>query len=119
MIKFSVVRNFLTYEGDRPTNVMEAYAISVEKWKSLVLLFEDGHNVYGKGVLTCGFCMLYYRDNCSGCPISRKTGQRNCRGTPHEEFSNDLFLPEKLIVARKELQFLQYLKDELGEEGVE
>ena len=79
------------------------------------------------GTEHCALCEKYFlRPNCSGCPVSSRTGFGNCDATPYEAAA-DAFecwesteaKPEKLkwrVAAQAELDFLKSLLPASSEE---
>jgi len=35
------------------------------------------------GSHTCPLCQIYLHNECEGCPVYRDTGERYCKGSPH------------------------------------
>ena len=31
----------------------------------------------------CALCIMFYYDDCMGCPVNRRTGQTKCEGSPY------------------------------------
>jgi len=105
----------LHYSGCEPINDMEAYKISITKWRILRFLtrrkfVDDG------GRLTCGFCMLHSY-NCCSCPIFKKTERIECKETPYERYSyynksDDLDMMNFTIhqSAEDEVKFIESLR---------
>jgi len=59
-------------------NKIKIMQSSVEKWNRILA----GRSSDG-GVLDCPPCRIYYVLMCTGCPISRYTGQKFCKGSPY------------------------------------
>lgn len=79
----------ITYIGPKPTNDQEAAAISVAKWETVADLHREGV-VIVRGAFytdTCGFCMLYVKRGCQGCPvITLGSGGLLCTNTPFTHY---------------------------------
>lgn len=65
----------------------EALLGSIAKWQAIV----DGTGVDRRSK-NCPLCKLFldyslYVSTCQGCPVSERTGQDCCRGTPYERFA--------------------------------
>ena len=97
----------LQYIGPKPTNVAEAWKITLQKWFIIVRCKEfTKWDVSTGGIDTCGLCLLFHVHNCHGCPIEAHTNQGACQGTPYEMYE-DCDDYEKLdIYAKREFQFL-------------
>ena len=92
---------------------------SIHKWA--MIAYFGGKD---KGPRNCPLCEKYFSKDCEGCPISVKTGENCCGGTPYKKWI-DLQLPsprgfyttetkELKEVAKKELYFLCDLYLELN-----
>jgi hypothetical protein len=84
---------------------------SIRKWENIVA----GTGV-DKGVFNCPLCELFWDDDCTGCPVSERTGLMNCRGTPYNMWEaltkrDDATHgdPERIAAAQAELDFLRSL----------
>lgn len=62
---------------------LEALKASIAKWEKNAVAKTTGD--YLKSVKDCPLCGLFYAKDCDGCPISEKTGQTVCEGTPYAE----------------------------------
>ena len=85
---------------------------SIEHWRRLA----DGTNRKGEetGPRSCALCMAFAvgRDSinkCDGCPVSVKTGMKDCRNTPYYAAEAVFGAPTFRAAARKELEFLESL----------
>jgi hypothetical protein len=63
----------------------EALEGSIKKWQDIVDCKTDD-----RGAENCPLCHVF--DNlqnlgCKGCPVSERTGQPHCLGTPYEEWA--------------------------------
>ena len=52
---------------------------SIEKWQLIVV--GTGSD---KGVDNCPLCKEFFHPDCGGCPVSERTGQMCCDGSPYE-----------------------------------
>ncbi len=95
-----------------------AFERSIEKWQFLVNYLKKNSAKYfmlrESGTDTCGLCVKYYREDCSGCLIFKATGRDACGGTPYEAAAHTLKDPTliggaKIDAAKKELSFLKRL----------
>ena len=64
---------------------------SVQKWLDIA----TGHAA-DQGSANCPLCQLFFwrddtEDCCWGCPVSKKTGQTGCRGTPYYQFAGAFY----------------------------
>ena len=64
----------------------------------------------------CPLCLLYFDEECEGCPIMSKTDDGRCRGTPYRDAydawqDNDgtFSSPAFKTAAQKEIDFLKSL----------
>jgi hypothetical protein len=48
-------------------------------------LAEDDPNEILLGPHQCALCRLFYRDECTGCPVRAQTGQDECEDSPYYE----------------------------------
>ena len=107
-VEFARELDELLRSGPWPTTKKGALDDSIRKWEFLV-----EHPDTSNDSETCALCHLYYGDddddrddewqNCDGCPVFEKTGQRDCRGTPWK------FLPDQ-EEAEAMLTFLKSLR---------
>lgn len=92
---------------------LEALKASIEKWErnaAVATLAEA--NIYSS---SCPLCDLYLRladDDCSGCPVSARTREGGCEGSPWEV----AYLTRRAgnldafkVAAREEVAFLKSL----------
>ena len=103
----------------------EALDHSIEKWETIVeKLKEGGYELLNVHAPSCALCAKFFKysddeltENCSGCPVYKKTGNKYCETTPYEKFSEHRIEHNlKLMYAIQELEFLKGLKDEYKEE---
>jgi len=92
----------LVYHGPSAENKRHAAAISIRKWRNLKR-FSIKHQdlIFDAGPTTCGFCHKYYirvsyeermrgeDPSCIGCPIYKITGERLCKNTPYDAYSDE------------------------------
>lgn len=120
---FGIDHGYLEYCGPRPLCDHEGLAISIFKWRRIVVELNQ-FNLYHDGdVDTCGLCLLYnlpskriLDDTCLECLIFKETGKTFCEGTHYYDYvrayDNDDY--EKALVAVKgELAFLEGLWSKL------
>ena len=103
---------------------LKALKGSIRKWERIVE--EKGMD---EGTINCPLCWLYYGSDsgtCVGCPVMKKTGLAECKGTPftdwirhHKEQHLDIFpcavrCEECKKLARRELEFLKSLLPKKG-----
>lgn len=108
---FSVSRyGSLYYDGEKPETPGVALALSEAKWEVIAekAVIEDG------GRTTCGLCMLYYDDNCGGCPIAEYTHTEYCHDTPYYEWIEN----KTKSNAKKELRFIRKVKKHHGKNHI-
>lgn len=82
---------------------------SIEKWEAIVA----GITV-DQGPKNCPLCWSFYsrRRSCSGCPVSERSGQILCRGTPYQVYATLDELPTSeraRLAATNEVKFLRSL----------
>lgn len=107
-------------------DVKKALEHSIEKHRFILENIESV--VSDGGWTTCNLCFLFWElDNCDKCPVRKKTGQRNCEGSPYvklEELLHEVNPPgerteeelEKLREAEQaEIDFLEGLLMEMIE----
>lgn len=73
---------------------------SIAKWERIVARTQSNH-----GREDCALCNLFYDSDCVNCPVSAKTGQPFCKGTPYYTYS----FSGKTEDAQRELDFLRSL----------
>jgi len=98
---------------------LKALKDSIKKWEKIVA--GEGED---KGTINCPLCWLYYGSDsgtCVGCPVMRKTGLADCKGTPYtnwvrhhmeqhlDMFSCVVYCEECKKLAKRELEFLKSL----------
>lgn len=67
---------------------------SIAKWEAI----EAGTGV-DLGIANCPLCAMYYSRECDGCPVSEKTGLRNCSATPYEDWDNYFYQRARTTVS--------------------
>lgn len=97
---------------------LEALEASIAKWeKNARVRNLDNAQIYSD---TCALCDLFYEDDCTGCPVQRKTGLKECSGTPWVdccEIKNDDDIEGFRAAAREEVKFLKSLLPATTQEG--
>ncbi len=86
---------------------------SIEKWEKNSRIEELEEALLGMS--NCPLCKLFYRDSCTGCPVSEFTLTTCCEGTPNEtaEIKHSDFEFDGFIAAAKcEVVFLKSLLPE-------
>jgi len=68
---------------------VELMDIAIQKWEFILDIYEEEPHAYvnSGGSTTCPFCTRYQDDfntdiPCKDCPISKRTGQKYCYGSP-------------------------------------
>lgn len=116
----------LMLDVNKVKTTRQALDASIEKWETLVKLFELGVSlpIDEGGADSCGLCTLYFsyeNGDCKKCPIFKKTGFVECRKTPYREYADekhDHCRPAILLKhAKRELTFLQSLKSKKVNHG--
>lgn len=90
---------------------------SITKWQAIV----DGTGV-DEGAENCALCLMFYAKACRGCPVSERSREAFCAGTPYAAWSratrddpNDEWGvngdPERIRLAQAELDFLISLRE--------
>lgn len=100
------------YMGPYPASKEIALEISIKKWEYIETLFSRGETIDNDGgPATCGLCMLFFMNNCDGCPIREDTGKKYCDGTPYEDLHNEMgyFDPTAELIAA-EIAYLKGLR---------
>ena len=91
---------------------------SIKKWKGVA----DGTGV-DRGPDNCPLCKLFWGDDCTGCPVAIKTGQKYCHGSPYDRWldvATETVRPNVRVAvtaaakraARAEVKFLKSLLPE-------
>ena len=65
---------------------LKALKGSIQKWEKIV----KGKGV-DKGSYNCPLCKLFVKYRCVGCPVSLKTKDGSCTGTPYDEWEDHFF----------------------------
>jgi hypothetical protein len=101
----------------------ELLDLSIKKWEFIVEWLEDEENadriddLDDCGGLTCALCLKYMdsapKQYCKGCPIAL-AGHPGCGDTPYGEFHDVGENADRAGAARKEIVFLQKVKEEHG-----
>src|ERR1700687_4713999 len=101
-MKYTVESNRVICEGNWPTKRGPALRESIKKWQAIVLFLENnkknefgfGERGPGVGEGECALCHIYNSNpshyensnDCVGCPVYEKTGQKYCEGTSYETY---------------------------------
>lgn len=94
------------FTGKNPETLREGFDISIAKWEFIHDTIKDGEYVSNDGGFkTCGLCMLYFVNGCSGCPIKME-GHYECDDTPYDDFLEADGDEMRLAAARSEINFL-------------
>lgn len=99
------------------SKAMEALEGSIKKWEGIV----EGTGI-DDGAENCPLCQMFGKISCEECPVMKKTGEDECRKTPHQDWrihqSREHYgLPSKINcptckkLAQKELDFLISLRE--------
>jgi hypothetical protein len=98
---------------------LKALKGSIKKWELIV----RGESV-DKGIRNCPLCELFWKKDCKGCPVSDKTGDVYCNGSPYSRWEkcSDLLRNAEALnwecavggsksrrIAKAELKFLKSL----------
>ena len=63
-------------------NAAEALEASILHWQENVAA--ETPNQVNYGPWSCALCGIFWlRANCEGCPVCKKTGERNCEKSPY------------------------------------
>lgn len=104
--------------------------ITIKKWQDIV----DGKGI-NYGIYNCALCYLFNEmpeteHDCMLCPVYSVTEELYCKGTPYQEFNKHIracdecsdnfyamegkqYCIEALKIAKKELEFLKYVKTKI------
>jgi hypothetical protein len=120
---FKIVEGILFFEGQVLT-LDEAFEASIKKWEFLRDYYRDNSHepIKDGGIRSCGLCMLFWENNCKGCPIA-ETGHAGCVATPYEEYQDivdkDSFPPSGIPrneylanTCEDEIRLLKRIRDE-------
>lgn len=80
---------------------------SIAKWEGIV----QG-TVKDEGPDNCPLCLLFYNDDCEGCPVSEATGETCCDDSPYPIYwgiANGQRDGDPVAAAQAELDFLKSL----------
>lgn len=55
---------------------------SIAKWEAIVA----GDEI-DDGVRNCPLCVMFFYDDCAGCPVAEKTGNWSCIKSPYDSWS--------------------------------
>lgn len=96
----------------------EALEASIKHWEENVAAVTADDVRLGPDY--CALCQLFHEDDCIGCPISLKTRDDFCGGTPYNKVSNLLYdwrdedcsRDDFRAAAQAELDFLISLRPE-------
>lgn len=121
-ISFRLLDGELRYRGDFPKNDQEGMAISIAKWEYLAnpdnysADLDAGDYPKDGGTWTCGLCMIHRKvSGCGRCPIAL-SGHEFCEETPYEDYGDSTCLDDAVDAARRELDFLITIQEELKDE---
>ena len=66
---------------EMPKKTLKALIDSIKHWERMQKNPDCGETPYG---CECALCNLHYaiEDSCAECPVSLKTGQDDCKGSP-------------------------------------
>jgi hypothetical protein len=89
------------------TVALKALQGSVAKWQAIVN--GAGHD---DGPLNEPLCRAFLKDtdDCTGCPVKKRTGRDSCDGTPYEAWTVAITAEDMAKVAHVQLAFLQSLQ---------
>jgi len=93
---------------------------SIEKWTVIVEALISGKfmKIIDGGDGTCALCRLFANEFCDGCPVKEKTDHSRCSHTPYFDYIgateslDDAGREIRLICAKRELAFLESLREE-------
>ena len=123
-LDYDLVLNWTPPEGEMTRR--ELLAAAVRKWERLERYARRGFLVDDNGSNSCPLCQEYlytFTDNeleerCSGCPVSRATGESMCGDTPYHLY-DQACLGDQLLEAEQaageERLFLAGLLEELDD----
>jgi hypothetical protein len=107
----------VTAEAPMDTETLEALRGSIRKWERVVAEGTDG--TLWKD---CPLCLMFWDDDCHGCPVMKATGMSACRGSPfaaYDDARESYFAtvdgahvgsdPAVVAAAQAELDFLKSL----------
>lgn len=84
---------------------LKALKGSIAHWRRVEADWREPVNVD-----TCHLCRKFHALGCEGCPVSAKTGQAYCGGTPYEHYrARDPNEAHRRAAARAEREFLESL----------
>lgn len=105
----------LAEDFDDDMSTEEALRLSIEKWEFFKANIEQYPHLMDGGVWSCALCGLFYYDGrggfCTGCPISEKTGDTHCQGSPYDAIVYRYENHEAVTLdeVQKEIDFLEIL----------
>jgi hypothetical protein len=82
----------------------KALRASIKHWEIDVLK----NNVFPK-TDNCPLCLLYFIEDCRGCPIAKKTGHDCCHETPYRNYIRDTRTGDWRKRCRKMIKFMKDL----------
>lgn len=86
---------------------LKALKGSIQKWECICMgMIEDN------GVDNCPLCLMFYEQECQGCPVKKKTGKIDCRTTPYYSFFVLAADEESIDDMVRMLEFLESLLPE-------
>ena len=109
-MKYSVDKDgYVVATGRWPKSRLGALKESIKKWEWLAK--HRGSPPYTDSE-TCALCNIYIlgdKNNCTGCPVMERTGEKSCVGTPYYDYSMALGHKKAKLAARAEVKFLKSL----------
>jgi hypothetical protein len=82
---------------------LEALNTSIAKWK------DRAKGNYAPAIPeNCALCTLFYHHGCRDCPVSERTGDDCCSGTPLDGYG-DADDQHRMKIAAREVEFLKSL----------
>lgn len=102
-IVFFVLRRVFRKELALPTPLEG----SIDKWRGIV----EG-TMRDDGPLNEPLCHAFLKDkdDCTGCPVKRRTGRDCCDGSPYDDWSVAITVEDMAKAAREQLAFLVSLR---------
>ncbi len=103
------------------TETLIALRASITHWEENLAAAIDGRmDDVSTRQTDCALCMSYLGDNCRGCPVRSRMGEKYCRHTPYHTAHNALLdyqenevsRDDVIAAIRSELYFLRSLLPE-------
>jgi len=63
---------------------LKALRGSIAKWERVV-----STGASGTSYADCALCALFWAADCIGCPVSQRTGESHCDGSPFEDYMSE------------------------------